>query len=137
MADLLKTLSRDLNGTSIETFWAGTSYLLANAVFLPFLGALSDIFGRQSILIFSLVMFTAGTIICCTSRAFPQLLCGRAIQGVGGGGLYTLSFIITTDIIPLRQRPKYQSLIMAAFALGTILGPLTGGLVAEHAQWEV
>ncbi|KAK3688031.1 major facilitator superfamily domain-containing protein [Podospora appendiculata] len=129
-------LSRELGGTAIETFWAGTSYLLANAVLLPFLGAVSDVFGRQSVLMFSLTMFAAGTIVCCTAKNFTQLLSGRTIQGVGGGGLFILSFIITTDIIPLRQRPKYQSLLMAAFALGTILGPLTGGLVAEHAQWQ-
>ncbi|KAK4207789.1 putative major facilitator superfamily transporter [Rhypophila decipiens] len=132
----LPMLSRELNGTATETFWAGTSYLLANAVFIPFLGSVSDILGRQSVLLFSVLMFTAGTIVCCTASGFTQLLVGRTIQGVGGGGLFTLSFIITTDIIPLRQRPKYQSLIMASFAIGTIFGPLTGGLVAEHSNWQ-
>ncbi|KAK4215782.1 major facilitator superfamily domain-containing protein [Rhypophila decipiens] len=132
----LPMLSRELDGTATETFWAGTSYLLANAVFIPFLGSVSDILGRQSVLLFSVLMFTAGTIVCCTASGFTQLLVGRTIQGVGGGGLFTLSFIITTDIIPLRKRPKYQSLIMASFAIGTIFGPLTGGLVAEHSDWQ-
>lgn len=132
----LPTLAKDLNGTSIETFWAGSSYLLANAVFVPFLGAVSDLFGRQAVLLFSVTMFTVGTIISCLATNFTELLCGRTIQGVGGGGIYTLSYIVVSDIIPLRQRPKYLSFIVAGWALGTVIGPLTGGVVAEHAQWQ-
>ncbi|KAI1416671.1 MFS general substrate transporter [Hypoxylon sp. FL1857] len=132
----LPTLAKDLNGTSIETFWAGSSYLLANAVFVPFLGAVSDLFGRQAVLLFSVTMFTVGTIISCLAKNFTELLCGRTIQGVGGGGIYTLSYIVVSDIIPLRQRPKYLSFIVAGWALGTVIGPLTGGVVAEHAQWQ-
>ncbi|KAI1074260.1 MFS general substrate transporter [Whalleya microplaca] len=132
----LPTLSKDLHGTAIETFWVGSSYLLANAVFVLFLGSVSDLFGRQAVLLFSVTMFTAGTIISCLANNFTELLCGRTIQGMGGGGIYTLSYIVVSDIIPLRQRPKYLSLIVGGWALGTVIGPLTGGLVAEHAQWQ-
>ncbi|KAI1211605.1 MFS general substrate transporter [Annulohypoxylon truncatum] len=133
---VLPTLAKDLNGTTIETFWTGSSYLLANAVFVPFLGAVSDLFGRRAVLLFSLIMFTVGTIISCLATNFTELLCGRTIQGIGGGGIYTLSYIVVSDIIPLRQRPKYISFILSGWALGTIVGPITGGLVAEHAQWQ-
>ncbi|KXX82064.1 hypothetical protein MMYC01_200939 [Madurella mycetomatis] len=132
----LPTLASSLNGTAIETFWAGSSFLLANAVFVPFLGAVSDLFGRQAVLLFSVTMFTAGTIVACLATSFTTLLCGRTIQGVGAAGIYALSYIVTTDVIPLRQRPKYQSIIVAAWALGTVIGPLTGGVVAEHTRWQ-
>ncbi|KAM7184109.1 Major Facilitator Superfamily domain containing protein [Naviculisporaceae sp. PSN 640] len=132
----LPTLAKTLNGTAIETFWAGSSFLLANAVFVPFLGSVSDLFGRCAVLLFSLVMFTGGTLIACLATTFTALLSGRTIQGVGAAGIYALSYIVTTDIIPLRQRPKFQSIIVAAWAIGTVIGPLVGGVVAEHARWQ-
>lgn len=89
---------------------------------MPFLGAVSDLFGRQAVLLFSVTMFTVGTIISCLATDFVQLLCGRTIEGMGGGGIYTLSYIVVSDIIPLRQRPKYLSLIVAGWALGTVIG---------------
>lgn len=103
---------------------------------MPFLGAVSDLFGRQAVLLFSVAMFTAGTIVACLAASFTALLCGRGIQGVGAAGIYALSYIVTTDIIPLRQRPKFQSIIVASWALGTVIGPLTGGVVAEHTRWQ-
>ncbi|KAM7215617.1 Major facilitator superfamily domain containing protein [Rhypophila decipiens] len=132
----LPTLAKTLNGTAIETFWAGSSFLLANAVFVPFLGSVSDLFGRRAVLLFSLVMFTGGTLVACLATTFTALLSGRTIQGVGAAGIYALSYIVTTDVIPLRQRPKYQSIIVAAWAVGTIIGPLVGGVVAEHTRWQ-
>ncbi|KAI0474818.1 MFS general substrate transporter [Xylaria cf. heliscus] len=132
----LPKLAKDLHGSAIETFWAGSSYLLANAVFVPFLGALSDLVGRRTVLFFSVVSFTVGTIISTLATNFTILLSGRTIQGVGGGGIYTLGYIVVSDIIPLRQRPKYLALIIAGWALGTVIGPVTGGAVAEHAQWQ-
>ncbi|KAI0108994.1 MFS general substrate transporter [Nemania sp. FL0031] len=132
----LPKLAKVLKGSAIETFWAGSAYLLANAVFVPFLGALSDLIGRRLVLLFSVSMFTIGTIISTVATNFTILLSGRAIQGVGGGGIYTLSYIVVSDIIPLRQRPKYLALILAGWALGTVLGPVIGGVVAEHAQWQ-
>ncbi|KAK8011013.1 major facilitator superfamily transporter [Apiospora arundinis] len=132
----LPTLARALGGTSVETFWAGTSYLLANAVFVPFIGALSDIFGRRELLMASILLFTLGAIICCVAQSFEQLLPGRTIQGIGGGGISTMSLVILTDIVPLRQRPKYQMFSLLAWALGAVVGPLAGGLIAQHTTWR-
>jgi MFS family permease len=129
-------MARGLSGTAIDTFWAGTSYLLACAVFQPFIVSLSDIFGRRQILLASVSFFTIGTIICCVAQDFSQLFAGRSVQGVGGGGITALSLIIVTDIVPLRFRPTYYGLIQVAWAVGTMMGPLAGGLFAEHANWR-
>ncbi|KAI0426004.1 MFS general substrate transporter [Xylaria sp. FL1042] len=133
---VLPKLSKDLGGTAIETFWTGSAYLLATAIFVPFLGALSELFGRRAVLLLSIVMFSTGVLICSVAESFPTFLAGRAIQGVGGGGIETLTYTIVSDIIPLRQRPKYLAFIVAGWTFGSIIGPVTGGLVADHAQWQ-
>jgi MFS family permease len=101
---------------------------LACAVFQPFIAALSDIFGRRELLLPSLLFFTVGSIICAVAQKFAVLLAGRCIQGIGGGGVIVGAQIIFADIIPLRQRPKWFSLVLIAWAIGTVLGPLIGGL---------
>jgi len=118
------------------TFWAGTSYLLTSAVFQPFIGALSDVFGRRELLLLSLLLFTLGTTVCCAAENFTSLLSGRAIQGIGGGGIIVMVLVIFTDIVPLRQRPKYNGYVQMAWAFGTITGPLVGGAFAQHVTWR-
>ncbi|KNG90598.1 hypothetical protein ANOM_001292 [Aspergillus nomiae NRRL 13137] len=103
LVPVLPTIASDLHGDTNESFWVGTAYLLSCAVFQPLFVALSTVFGRQSILFLSLVLFTAGTLICCLSHGMTQLLVGRTVQGVGGAGILCLTFVITTDIIPLRH----------------------------------
>ncbi|KAB8300445.1 hypothetical protein EYC80_000617 [Monilinia laxa] len=136
LVPVLPVLASELHGSAIDTFWAGTSYLLANAVFQPFFAALSDIFGRQQLLFLSVLLFTVGTIVCCTARNFTDMLAGRSVQGIGGGGIIVLVLVIMTDIIPLRQRPKYNSFIQMAWAFGTITGPLIGGGIVKHTTWR-
>lgn len=74
--------------------------------------------------------------MCCTANKLGPLIVGRCIQGVGGGGIIALSLVIMTDIVPLRQRPKFYGIIQAAWALGTVIGPLIGGLFAQHSTWR-
>ncbi|TAQ90889.1 hypothetical protein B7494_g785 [Chlorociboria aeruginascens] len=136
LVSVLPKLALELHGSAVDTFWTGTSYLLANAVLQPFFAALSDIFGRPSLLFLSVTFFTIGTIICCSANSFTQLLAGRSVQGIGGGGMIVLVLVITTDIIPLRQRPKYNALIQLAWAFGTITGPLIGGAIVERTTWR-
>jgi MFS family permease len=87
-------------------------------------------------LIVSLVFFTAGTAVCAFSNNFTEMLTGRCIQGVGGGGIITLTQVIFCDIVPLRQRPKYFAMVLGAWAIGSILGPVLGGLLTEHKSWR-
>ncbi|KAH9907512.1 major facilitator superfamily domain-containing protein [Xylariomycetidae sp. FL2044] len=128
--------AQDLNATSIATFWAGSSFLLANASFIPVIGAFSDILGRREMLLFSVALFTVGTIICCTSNTIEQLLAGRTIQGIGSGGFQGVGYIIVSDIIPLRQRPKYGNFTIAAGGLGAVVGPIIGGGIIERTTWK-
>ena len=87
-------------------------------------------------LIVSTILFTAGSIIACASQNFIELLTGRSFQGVGGGGIIALTNVIFSDIVPLRQRPRYWSLIQLTWAFGTMTGPLVGGLFADHTSWR-
>lgn len=101
----------DLQGDATQGFWVGTAYLLANAVSMPFLAAVSTIFGRPLLLVFSLIMFAAGAAVCCSAQGMGALLAGRAVQGVGGGGIVILALVIFTDIVPLRYRPKWYGTV--------------------------
>jgi MFS family permease len=103
----LFSITDALSITATQAFWVGTSYLLTSAVTMPFLAALSDIFGRTWVLLSSLASFTIGTIVCCRANDIGALLVGRCIQGIGGGGILILALIILTDIVPLRFRPKW------------------------------
>jgi MFS family permease len=98
------------------------------------MSSLSDIYGRRSILLLALSFFTLGSIIGAVAQNIATLLAGRALQGIGGGGIIPLSIIVMTDIFPLRQRPKYASLIQLSVAFGTILGPVVGGIFAQYAE---
>jgi len=134
--DVVETLAIDLDGTATDAFWAGTSYLLTHAVLQPFIAALSDIFGRRELLVPSIVFFLVGSIVCAVAHSFTALLAGRVVQGVGGAGIITLAQVIYADIVPLRQRPKYFSLVLGAWAAGSVLGPFIGGCFVQKVTWR-
>ncbi|KAF1913359.1 major facilitator superfamily domain-containing protein [Ampelomyces quisqualis] len=136
LVTVLPEIAHKLNGTSVEAFWAGTSYLLTSAIFQPVIASISNTFGRQQLLVLSLVFFTIGTILCSVSRHFTMLLTGRCVQGVGGGGIITLTQVIFCDIVPLRQRPKYFPMVLGSWSVGSILGPVVGGVLTEQASWR-
>ncbi|KAL2015435.1 hypothetical protein VTK56DRAFT_5501 [Thermocarpiscus australiensis] len=137
LVSVLPTLALDLGGTSTDAFWAGTSYLLSCAVCQPFIAALSDIFGHTEMLSASVIFFTLGTLLCApVAKEFSAFFVGRSVQGIGGGGIITMGQVIFADIIPLRQRPRYFSLVLAAWALGSVLGPMIGGLFVERVVWR-
>ncbi|KAH6652318.1 major facilitator superfamily domain-containing protein [Truncatella angustata] len=126
----------DLKADTTAGFWIGTSYLLVNAVTMPIIASLSEIFGRPICLEFALLSFTVGTIFCSTANSVTLMLVGRCIQGIGGGGVHVLSGVIMTDIVPLRFRPKWFGVVLGAWALGTCIGPLIGGAIVEHTTWR-
>jgi multidrug resistance protein len=127
----LPALATHLNGTTTEAFWAGSAYLLPYAVVQPFLACLSDIFGRRPLLLISLGLFLAGSLPCALADNMATLLTGRVIQGIGGGGIVALAQAIYTDIVPLRQRPKYFGIVLLAWAIGTMIGPVVGGAFTD------
>ncbi|KAE9987975.1 hypothetical protein EG328_000919 [Venturia inaequalis] len=132
----LTQMTSELGGTATEGFWIGTSYLLTNAVFMPVIASLSDIFGRPVCLLTSLVFFTVGSIVAATAKTMMTLLVGRCVQGIGGGGITILALVIFTDIVPLRFRGKFYGIIQAAWAIGSLLGPVLGGAFAKNTAWR-
>lgn len=108
---VVQAIIADLKFSTTSGLWIGTSYLLTNAVTMPFLAELSNIFGRPVVLLGSLCFFTIGTILCCLAQDLAVLLAGRVLQGVGGGGIMVLSLVIFTDMVPLRWRPKWYSFV--------------------------
>lgn len=131
----LPIISRDLDGTAIEAFWMGTSFLLTSAVFQLPIGALSDIFGRTMVLTACVLLFMIGIILSAAAQNFGLMLAGRTIQGIGGGGVILLNDIIITDLVPMRQRGAYFGMVGGVWALGSVTGPVIGGALAYRASW--
>lgn len=131
-----KRISTALNGTAVEAFWAGTSFLLTSTVFQPSWASFSHIIGRKPVLLAALVLFTIGAGIASVANNSAVLLVGRSVQGVGGGGLVALTYVIVTDIVTLRERGKWFALISLQWAVGSVLGPVIGGAIAEHSDWR-
>ncbi|KAK9413967.1 hypothetical protein SUNI508_11419 [Seiridium unicorne] len=134
---ILATMIDDLEGDKSVAFWIGTSYHLVNAATMPFVYALSDIFGCPICFEFSLTMFSIGTLVCCTAHDVIQMLAGRCIQGIGGAGIQALGIAILCDIIPLKGRPKWYGVTFGGWAIGLSLGPIIGGGIVEHTTWRV
>lgn len=136
LVPVLTTLAHDLHASATETFWIGTAYLLSHSVLQPLISTLSDIFGRRELLVPSISFFAVGSILCAVAKNFTQMLAGRVVQGVGGAGIIALSQLVFADIVPLRQRPKYFTMVLGAWAIGSVLGPLVGGVCVEKASWR-
>ena len=116
--------------------WLATAAMLVSAIVVPIVGKLSDIYGRRSFYLGGLVVFMLGSILSGAAQSFWWLIAARAIQGAGMGTLMPLSQTIIGDIIPPRQRGKYQGLMGGVFGLSSILGPLAGGFITDHWGWR-
>lgn len=131
----LPQIAIDLNGLS-KLSWVATAYLLASAVVTPIYGKLGDMYGRKKIFMTSIGIFLAGSVLCGLSQTMEQLIIFRAIQGLGGGGLMALVLAIIADVVPLRQRGRYQGYFGAVFGISSVIGPLLGGLFTDHLSWH-
>ncbi|RYP37694.1 hypothetical protein DL767_002805 [Monosporascus sp. MG133] len=102
LALALPTIIQDIGGGDIEAFWAGTSYLLANTGTLLLWCSISDALGRRPSLFACTAFLTAGSVICARAKTYSVLIAGRTVQGVGGGGILGLTYVVITDLVPLR-----------------------------------
>jgi EmrB/QacA subfamily drug resistance transporter len=131
----LPTIVGDLGGLS-HLSWVVTAYLLASTVAGPLYGKLGDLYGRKLLLQFAIVLFLVGSALCGLSQNMTELIAFRAIQGLGGGGLIVTTMAAIGDIIPPRDRGKYQGFFGAVFGVSTVIGPLVGGFFVDSLSWR-
>ncbi|WP_406111397.1 MFS transporter [Streptomyces sp. NBC_01003] len=131
----LPTIVSDLGGLE-HLSWVVTAYLLASTAATPLWGKLGDQYGRKKLFQIAIVIFLISSALCGMAQNMPQLIGFRALQGLGGGGLMVLSMAIVGDIVPPRDRGRYQGLFGAVFGATSVLGPLLGGLFTEHLSWR-
>ena len=116
--------------------WLATAAMLVSAITVPIVGKMSDLYGRRGFYLGGLVVFMAGSVLAGFAQNFWWLIAARAIQGIGMGTLMPLSQTIIGDIIPARQRGKYQGLMGAVFGVTSVAGPLAGGFITDHFGWR-
>ncbi|MCJ1312743.1 hypothetical protein MMC25_006419 [Agyrium rufum] len=132
----LPVIAEAFNTTGAGYAWIGSAYLLANAMSAPIWGGVSNIFGRKPMLMSANAIFMTGSLISALSGNLTILIVGRAIQGVGGGGLITLVNICVSDMFSMRERGKYFGLIGGTWAFAASIGPLIGGAFAQNVSWR-
>ena len=125
----IRTIADDLQGLSLQA-WATTAFLITSTITTPLYGKLSDIFGRKPLFLTAISIFLIGSIACTFAWSMYSLAAFRALQGLGAGGLMSLALTILGDIVPPRQRARYQGYFLAVFGTSSVIGPVIGGLLS-------
>lgn len=136
VATALPSIAQDIGGFDAIS-WVVTAYLLTATAATPVYGKLSDLFGRRQLLRVSIGIFLIGSTACALAPSMPALIAARALQGLGGGGLLSLSNTVIGDVISPRERGNYQAYFASIFASASVAGPLLGGFFAEHLTWTM
>jgi EmrB/QacA subfamily drug resistance transporter len=131
----LPTIVGDLGGLA-HLSWVVTAYLLASTVTGPIYGKLGDLYGRRVVLQTAIVIFLIGSALCGISQNMTELIAFRGLQGLGAGGLLVTTIAVVGDIIPPRERGRYQGLFGAVFGVSTVIGPLLGGFFVDNLSWR-
>ncbi|KLJ11333.1 hypothetical protein EMPG_13408 [Blastomyces silverae] len=136
IATALPTIASQFNASESGYSWMASSYLLGNAAVIPLWGKLSDIWGRKPIIVFANILFLLSSLMCALAPNTATLIAGRAIQGVGGGGLVLLGQICVGDLFSQRYRPVYYAMFGMTWAIAGSLGPVVGGIFTEKVTWR-
>lgn len=147
VALLLSALDNTIVGTAMPTIvgrlggfskaaWVSTAYVVTSTIATLVLGKLSDLFGRRRVFLFAITVFLIASLLCGASQNMTQLIVFRALQGIGGGGIWGLTFAIVGDLVPPRDRGNYFGIFTGVFALASVAGPLVGGVIVDHFSWR-
>ena len=129
----IRTIADSLHGLNLQA-WATTAYLITSTIATPLYGKLSDIYGRKPFFLLAISIFIVGSIACTFASTMYMLAAFRAFQGLGAGGLMALALAIIGDIVPPRERAKYQGYFLAMFGMASVVGPVVGGFLAGQSQ---
>ena len=129
VATAIRTIADDLQGLNHQA-WDTTAYLITSTIVTPLYGKLGDIYGRKKLFIVAITVFIVGSVLCTFATSMGTLALYRAVQGLGAGGLFSLALAIIGDIVPPRERAKYQGYFLAVFGTASVLGPVIGGFFA-------
>src|SRR5438093_8372367 len=135
VATALPRIVGELGGIT-QYSWVFTAYMLATTVTVPLYGKLGDVYGRRPLFLAAIAIFLFGSALCGAAQGMTQLVVFRAIQGLGAGGLFPLALATIGNIVPPRDRGRYQGLIGATFAAASIIGPAVGGFIVDNASWR-
>jgi EmrB/QacA subfamily drug resistance transporter len=135
VATALPRIVNDLGGIT-QYSWVFTAYMLTSTVTVPLYGKLGDVYGRKNLFLIAIVVFLVGSALCGAATDMTQLVLFRAVQGIGAGGLFPLSLAVIGNIVPPRDRGRWQGLIGAVFAASSIAGPAAGGFIVDNTTWR-
>jgi EmrB/QacA subfamily drug resistance transporter len=135
VATALPIIVEEIGGIS-HISWIVTAYLLSSTIVVPLYGKLGDLYGRRLVLQSGICIFLAGSLLCGLAQNLPELIAFRFVQGLGGGGLIVTAMAVVGDVVPPRERGRYQGFFGGVFGLSTVLGPLLGGFIVDQFSWR-
>lgn len=135
VATALPAMAGELHGMATMS-WVVSAYLLTSTASTPIYGKLSDLYGRRLLFVAAIGIFLAGSLGCALAQNMTMLIAGRAIQGLGGGGLISLAQTIIADLVPPRERARYQAYFSTVWTVSTLGGPMLGGFLVDVASWR-